>query len=271
MFASPAAAAPYSCTRQRISRCGEAHSCSWLPKCSGVQATRHCTTRRDRPATDGHARYRDGRHNGPGKRCERPRGHGCSHRSAAFHRGTNTRRNPRKGFAADGDVGNSHRSQCPGDDRVFDGSRRSRCARGVANRPVSRPASLDQHLGKYLTAYLTRYRAHNLTRNRSDRCPEGGARDTSHTCCRGQGQDAHRDKAGRQQTHRSPGWHAACAMCRHTNCCRCLSACRVFRFCIYRAWCLDPARGRYSGSDTDLGCAHNGLLPICQNIVARQA
>ncbi len=38
---------PYLCVAQRISLYAGAHCCSWLPKCSGLNTTRHRATRRD--------------------------------------------------------------------------------------------------------------------------------------------------------------------------------------------------------------------------------
>jgi hypothetical protein len=43
----PGTMPPYLCVAQRISLYAGAHCCSWLPKCSGLDATRHRATRRD--------------------------------------------------------------------------------------------------------------------------------------------------------------------------------------------------------------------------------
>jgi hypothetical protein len=43
----PGTMLPYLCVAQRISLYAGAHCCSWLPKCSGLNATRHRATRHD--------------------------------------------------------------------------------------------------------------------------------------------------------------------------------------------------------------------------------
>lgn len=149
---------PYLYVAQHISLCAEAHCCSWLPKCSGVNATRHHATRRDTrisPSCDQHG-SRDialrGKRHVASPTNHNP-GRGICVRSVRYllQRGPAGRR---RGGGAGGDRGyRITMARCfdacfsPGMDRDVSKNRAVTCDRGV-------PTYLDHRQIRYLVSYL---------------------------------------------------------------------------------------------------------------------
>lgn len=149
---------PYLCVAQHISLYACAHRCSWLSKCSGLNATRHRATRRDTcisPSRDHHDSQDLSSH---GKHCASA----DTTRNTKRDAGTCTprcllRNAPAGLIPAAGS--SSRRGYTPTRDQNFDASLTADTVRDPSENSALTSA-IDSHtylahsLGQYLTAYL---------------------------------------------------------------------------------------------------------------------
>jgi hypothetical protein len=188
----PGTMPPYLCVAQHISLYAQAHCCSWLPECSGLNATRHRATRRDTrisPSRDQHDSRGitlRGKHHASAHANRNPK-RGIGVRSAQY-------RLPRvrPGRRWGGGTG-SDRSYWTTMARCFDagfvaGTDRGLLRNLVPTRDRGACTYLYHRQGQYLTAYLIQglcvYRYQHVVNNpassrgrarKADRCQDGAA------------------------------------------------------------------------------------------------
>lgn len=173
MAPRPGTISPYSCMAQHVSLYAEKHCCSWLPKCSGVNATRHRATRRDThisPSRDQHrsrdTTLRGKRHASPPNDHNPRQGVGIGpvlYLAARMPAGSRPGGDTRGGTGCKTTVA-----------RCFDasltaGSRRDLSTNSATTRHQDVGTYLDHRLGQYLAAYLLQglriYRPHDVGDN----------------------------------------------------------------------------------------------------------
>jgi hypothetical protein len=237
----PGTMSPYLCVAQHISLYAQAHCCSWLPKCSGLNATRHRVTRRDTrtsPSRDQHD-SRDitlrGKHHASAHANHNPK-RGIGVRSAQY-----LLPRVRPGRRWGGGTG-SDRGYWTTMARCFDASfvARTDCdllRNLVPTRDRCVCPYLDRRQWQYLAAYLMQglrvYRYQHFVNNppvsrgrarKADRCQHCAAY-----------------HAIREQTDTHHDSGATCTASSQRNCYRCSRACRIHNHA--------PCCSVYNGTD----------------------
>lgn len=211
MAPQPGAMSPYMRLAQHISRYAVAHRCSWLPKCSGLNATRHRATRRDTrisPSRDQrHARdiAPHGKHDASAHANHDPKqGIGVRPVQYLLQRLPTSRR-WRKGTHSD------HRNRATMARRFGASFTINTDSDLVTNRAATRDHNAcprldrrhEQYLGSYLTKGMSTYRCRHLIHNHV------ASRDHTTRAYPVQGRTVYRIKC--EQIDRCRDWRAAWA------------------------------------------------------------
>lgn len=188
----PGAMSPYLCVAQHISLNAGAHRCSWLPKCSGLNATRHRATRRDTRISPGRDQHDSRDITLRGKRDAGAHANHNPGRGIGVHSAQYLLPRVRPGRRWGGGTG-SDRGYWATMARYFETSFVAAIDRDLLRnlaptRDRGACTYLDRRHGQYLAAYLTKglhvYRYQHLVSNpalsrwrarRADRCQDRAA------------------------------------------------------------------------------------------------